>query len=180
MKKSIPGVVCVFLLFAGCSGGDSGSGAERGGGSGSGGGSSFVGSVETENGVTVVEMAGNDRMKFNLTEFAVQSGATVRLTFENVGRMPKSSMGHNVVILEQEVDALGFVTDAAKAKENDFIPPDRTGDVLAHTKLLGPGESDTIEFTAPPPGEYEFVCSFPGHTQAGMRGVMTVEPDDGS
>ncbi|MEC7281083.1 MAG: plastocyanin/azurin family copper-binding protein, partial [Verrucomicrobiota bacterium] len=41
---------------------------------------------------------------------------------------------------------------------------------------LGPGENDTIEFTAPAlSGDYEFLCSFPAHLFAGMRGVMTVE-----
>ena len=47
-------------------------------------------------------------------------------------------------------------------------------DVIAATKLLGPGESETISFTAPEPGDYQFVCSFPGHF-AMMRGIMVVK-----
>jgi azurin len=46
-------------------------------------------------------------------------------------------------------------------------------DVIAATKLLGPGENETLTFTAPEPGDYQFVCSFPGHF-AMMRGIMVV------
>ena len=55
-----------------------------------------------------------------------------------------------------------------------YAPEDAT--ILVPGKLLGSGESDTIEFTAPnTSGDYEFLCSFPAHLFAGMRGVMTVE-----
>ena len=47
--------------------------------------------------------------------------------------------------------------------------------MLIHTKLLGPGEEDTISFTPLAPGVYEYVCTFPGHTAAGMRGQITVK-----
>ncbi|MBT3479957.1 MAG: hypothetical protein HN457_00795, partial [Opitutales bacterium] len=47
--------------------------------------------------------------------------------------------------------------------------------VLFHTKLLQPDTSETIRFIAPTkPGEYPYICSFPGHWIV-MRGVMTVE-----
>jgi len=55
------------------------------------------------------------------------------------------------------------------------LPKSLLGDVLAHTKLLGPGESESISFTAPTiEGEYEYVCTFPGHF-AMMRGSMEVK-----
>jgi azurin len=48
-------------------------------------------------------------------------------------------------------------------------------EILAATKLLGPNESDTVTLTAPTaPGRYEFICTFPGHFQVGMRGVLIV------
>jgi azurin len=67
-----------------------------------------------------------------------------------------------------------FARDALKAREADFIPPNRKGDILAHTRLLGPGEKDSLRFTAPEPGEYPFLCSFPGHHTL-MRGVFVVK-----
>ncbi|MDQ5977348.1 MAG: hypothetical protein QG602_320, partial [Verrucomicrobiota bacterium] len=45
-----------------------------------------------------------------------------------------------------------------------------------HTKLLGPKQSEEIVFTAPAEaGEYPFICSFPAHFIAGMKGVMVVK-----
>tara|TARA_B100001971_G_scaffold197042_1_gene205384 strand:+ start:4713 stop:5261 length:549 start_codon:yes stop_codon:yes gene_type:complete len=132
--------------------------------------------ISVVDGVTVVEMTGNDRMKFNLESFSVPAGSSVRLTFTNVGRMPKAAMGHNVVFLTAEADAAAFATAAAAARDQDYIPADFAEQIVAHTQLLGPGESDTIEFTAPEEsGDYEYLCSFPAHMYAGMRGVMTVE-----
>ena len=132
--------------------------------------------VSVVDGVTVVEMTGNDRMQYNLDAFTVPAGSEVKLIFKNVGKMPKAAMGHNVVFLFKDTDPGGFVAAAASARDNDYIPADMQDQVLAATELLGPGESDTIEFTAPSEaGEYVFLCSFPAHMFAGMRGVMTVE-----
>jgi azurin len=132
--------------------------------------------VSVIGGVTVIEMTGNDRMKYNLEAFSVPAGSRVKLNFRNVGKMPKAVMGHNVVFLIAGVDSGAFATAAAAARDNGYIPVQFKDQILAHTNLLGSGESDTIEFTAPDiSGEYEFLCSFPAHLFAGMRGVMTVE-----
>ena len=132
--------------------------------------------VSVIEGVTVLEMTGNDRMKFNLEAFSVPAGSLVKLKFRNIGKMPKAAMGHNVVFLKEGVDPGAFATAAAAARDSDYIPVEQAGQILAYTRLLGPGESDTIEFTAPAvSGDYEFLCSFPAHLYAGMRGVMTVK-----
>ena len=132
--------------------------------------------VSVIGGVTVIEMTGNDRMKYNLEAFSVPAGSRVKLNFRNVGKMSKAVMGHNVVFLIAGVDSGAFATAAAASRDNGYIPVQFKDQILAHTNLLGSGESDTIEFTAPDiSGDYEFLCSFPAHLFAGMRGVMTVE-----
>jgi azurin len=132
--------------------------------------------VTVVDGVTVIQMTGNDRMKFNIESFTVSAGGSVKLIFKNVGKMPKAAMGHNVVILLADADPDAFVAASASARENDYIPPGFDDQILVATKILGPGESDTIEFTAPSEaGEYVYLCSFPAHMFAGMRGVMVVE-----
>lgn len=132
--------------------------------------------VQVVDGVTVVKMTGNDRMKFSLEAFSVPAGSPVKLEFNNVGKMPKAAMGHNVVFLNANVDENAFVAASAAARDNEYLPADMMDAILAYTKMLGPGESDTIEFTAPSePGEYVYLCSFPAHMFAGMRGIMTVE-----
>ena len=132
--------------------------------------------VSVIDGVTMLEMTGNDRMKYNLEAFSVSAGSLVKLNFRNVGKMPKAAMGHNVVFLKAGVDSGAFATAAAAARDSEYIPAKLEDQILAYTRLLGPGESDSIEFTAPlANGDYEFLCSFPAHLFAGMRGVMTVE-----
>jgi len=114
-------------------------------------------------------------MKFNLETFQVSPGSTVKLTLKNVGTMPKFSMGHNVVILDLGTDSGKFVEAAMNSAGTEYIPAAQKGKVVAHTKLLGGGEEDTIVFLAPQqPGDYPFVCSFPGHMQVGMKGTMKV------
>ena len=120
-----------------------------------------------------VEITANDEMKFSTTEIRVKAGEEVTLTLKNAGTMPKESMGHNFLLLGGGTDVEGFATKAMVAKETDYIPADMKSSILAHTKLLGPGESDTITFTVPA-GTYDFICSFPGH-YAQMRGKLIAE-----
>jgi len=128
-----------------------------------------------KNNTATVEITGNDRMQYNINEFTVPAGSTVRIKFVNVGDLPKNAMGHNVVVMKKDVDLQPFVAAAAQAGQNDYFPPDRSDAVIAHTEMLGPDQSDTMTFEAPAPGDYPYLCSFPGHFAAGMRGVMTVE-----
>ena len=138
--------------------------------------SSSAGPVSIINGVTVVEITADDKMRYNLEAFTVPVGGQVKLKLVNIGKMPIASMGHNLVILELDVNISKFATDAASARENDYIPLKYADEIIAATKLLGPGQSDIINFMAPlEPGEYIFLCSFPAHLYAGMRGIMTVE-----
>lgn len=177
MKQLVLPIIVLSTIFAGC--GDSGSdhGHHHGGDhSNSTEPTPPANPVSVVDGVTVLEMTGNDRMKYNLETFTVPAGSPVKLVFANVGKMPKNSMGHNVVFLKSDTDANAFAAASAKARDSDFIPAEMKDQILAATKMLGPGESDTIEFTAPTEaGEYVFLCSFPAHMFAGMRGVMVVE-----
>ncbi len=129
-------------------------------------------STQDEN-VVEITITGNDQMQFNLSEMKVKAGQTVRVTLKHIGKMDKNVMGHNWVLLTKgtEIGAFGMV--AVDAKATDYIP-EGTDMVIAHTKLLGGGESDTIEFVAPAAGTYDFICSFPGH-YALMKGKFIVE-----
>ncbi|WP_309396784.1 plastocyanin/azurin family copper-binding protein [Cerasicoccus maritimus] len=117
----------------------------------------------------------NDQMRFSTKLIEVPAGKKVSLTLRNVGHMPKEQMGHNLVILDKGKDVQQFAMEATFAKDNDYIPTDMENWVIAGTQLLGPGESETIIFTAPKtPGEYPFLCSFPAHCAIGMKGIMRV------
>ena len=124
-----------------------------------------------------VVISGNDTMQFDVKSFEVKAGSKVKLTLKNIGQIPKIAMGHNLVVLKKGITAVGFGQKAlgAGANATNALPDSLKGDVIAATKLLGPAESETIEFTAPKEsGSYEYVCTFPGHF-ALMRGIMTVK-----
>src|SRR5690554_6673411 len=124
--------------------------------------------------VVELTISGNDQMQFDKKELRVRAGQTVRLTLTHSGTMAKNAMGHNWVLLDEGVDLAAFGQKSATAMDNDYIPASEEGNIIAHTKMLGGGESDTIEFTAPAKGTYEFLCSFPGH-YALMKGPFIVE-----
>jgi azurin len=124
----------------------------------------------------VIELTGNDSMKFSVTEIRAKPGESLSVTLVNIGTMPKFSMGHNWILLKSASVVEAFIAEAPQAATTDYIPQSRKNDVIAHTKLLGPKEQDTVTFQAPKePGKYPFLCSFPGHYQVGMRGELIVE-----
>ncbi|MBK5191796.1 MAG: azurin [Flavobacteriaceae bacterium] len=129
-------------------------------------------SAQDEN-VVEITITGNDQMQFNMAEMKVKAGQTVRITLKHIGKMDKNVMGHNWVLLTQGTEIGAFGQAAVAAKATDYVPAGTT-QVIAHTKLLSGGESDTIEFVAPAAGTYDFICSFPGH-YAIMKGKFIVE-----
>jgi azurin len=127
------------------------------------------------NGPKTFALTANDTMKYDLTRLEVSPGDTVRITLTNVGTLPKEAMGHNWTLLKKDADPAAFANAAVTHKDSDYFPTDMADEVLAHTKLLGPRQSDTIEFKAPSEsGEYPFLCTFPGHFVSGMKGVLVV------
>jgi len=126
--------------------------------------------VEKEISITI--NAGDD-MKYDLAEIKVKEGQTVKLTLNHTGKLPKESMGHNWALLAQGTIVSDFATKSMQAKDTDYIPAGAT-EVIVHTKLIGGGQSDTIEFSAPAKGVYEFICTFPGHVGM-MKGTFYVE-----
>ena len=123
-----------------------------------------------------VTVSGNDTLQFDKTEFTVKEGQTVALTFQNVGKLPKAAMGHNLVILKTGAEVPVLAMDCVANAQTTGMPvkPELQEKVLVGTKILGPGESETITFTAPAAGKYDYICTFTGHFGV-MKGVMTVE-----
>lgn len=123
-----------------------------------------------------LEIESNDAMKFNKDSLAVPASCKkVTLKLVHTGKMPKVAMGHNWVLVKT-ADMQAVATDGIPAgADKGYLKP---GDarVLAHTKLIGGGESDTISFDASKlkAGEaYSFFCSFPGHIGL-MKGTFAI------
>jgi azurin len=110
----------------------------------------------------VVHMIGTDQMRYNATRIEVKAGQKFKIELKNTGALPKEVMGHDMVVLKPGNDVMAFAARAMTAKATDYIPTDGADLMLAHIKLLGPGESDTIELELAA-GTYPFLCTFPGH-----------------
>jgi putative membrane-bound dehydrogenase-like protein len=113
------------------------------------------------------------QMKYTQTTITARPGQRVELTLNNTDDMP-----HNLVIFrrgslaEYEKELFGSLNEP-NAQLRGFVPD--SPNVLVASRLLNAGESTVVTFDAPDePGEYPFVCSFPGHW-ATMRGVLRVE-----
>ncbi|HEX2853657.1 MAG TPA: azurin [Opitutaceae bacterium] len=123
-----------------------------------------------------IEITAGDNMKFNLATIEASAGENLKITLTNIGTLPKEAMGHNWVLLKKGADATAFSMAAMTAKDTDYIPAALKDQVLAHTETIGPRKSSEVAFKAPTePGEYTFLCSFPAHFSAGMKGVLVVK-----
>lgn len=111
-----------------------------------------------------------EKMQFDVTQFAVKAGKKVKLTFFN-----PDFMNHNLVMVQPgAADEVGLaaLTMGAKGFETGYVP--QSDKILFASKLLENNQEQVIEFVAPEtPGDYQFVCTFPGHHIL-MRGIMQV------
>jgi len=126
--------------------------------------------------VREITVKGTDNMKFDATLIEAEPGETVRITLVVESNLPKASMAHNIAILDQNVDTEEFVMASMTEKDNEYIALSFEENVIAATEMIGGGETSTIEFTVPEtPGDYDYVCTFPGHYFGGMVGVLRVQ-----
>lgn len=114
-----------------------------------------------------------EAMKYSPAEFTVPAGATVELIFENV-----DAMQHNWVLgTLGSQEKIGLAADkmitAADGAAKNYIPA--MPEVLAYTPLVESDGRVKVVFKAPTvPGNYPFLCTFPGHWRI-MNGIMKVE-----
>jgi uncharacterized protein len=113
------------------------------------------------------------QMRFSQTTLTARAGQHVELTFSNT-----DDLQHNLVIFRRgtiatyETELFGSMNDA-NAQARGFVPD--SPNIFIASRLLNSGESTVLAFDAPTePGEYPFVCSFPGHWLM-MRGILRVQ-----
>ena len=123
-----------------------------------------------------IDLTVGDDMKYSVTTIRARPGEPLRLRLISRGTLPRIAMAHNVVVVKPATNLVKFITDGAAFRANDFIAPALKDEVIAKTPLAGPGETVQVFFTAPSKaGRYPFVCTFAGHFQAGMKGMLIVK-----
>jgi len=123
-----------------------------------------------------VDMVGNDQLKFSVTNIEARPGQIVQVKLTTESSYPKSAMAHDFVLLTKEADSKKVAQNCVRYHENGYIDPDMQKYIIAHTGLAGDGETVSVTFRAPEEtGEYKYICTFPGHFMAGMKGILSVK-----
>jgi azurin len=122
------------------------------------------------------EIEGTDAMQFNVGSITVPASCTkFTITLKHTGQMPVTAMGHNLVIAKA-ADMQGVTADGIGAGAAAGYLKAGDARVIAHTELIGGGQTTTVTFPVASlqgDGPYEFFCSFPGHSSA-MKGSIAV------
>jgi azurin len=123
------------------------------------------------------EIEANDQIQYNVGSIVVPSSCTdFKITLKHTGNLPVASMGHDVVITKQSDMEAVDKESASAGLDNGYIKADDSR-VIAHTKLIGGGETTSVSFPVSKikdGGPYVFFCSFPGHS-ALMHGSISVQ-----
>ena len=144
------------------------------------GGTAAAGDIQTVPGIEKLEFSdsiklqADENMRFNRELFRVRAGVKLSLILKNASFQAANSMTHNVVILKSGTDLADFAEVAGKAKNQQYIPSELDSLIIAHTRLVPAGGSDTVECKIPRKGVYDFICSFPGHWGT-MQGKIVAE-----
>jgi azurin len=124
-----------------------------------------------------------EQMRYDVGRIVVVAGKPFEIIFENDDMMP-----HNLMVVQPGArEQIGVITDKMQPTELDakgraFFPSGRaaralTGKIIDGTKLIEPGQKETLKLTAPTKtGDYEYVCTFPEHWKV-MFGQLVVVKD---
>jgi azurin len=115
------------------------------------------------------ELSSDDTIEFNTTKLAADAGSkiTVKLTNKSTDKL------FNWVLAKQGMMLRVVTNGAVIGDAGGYLQPNDPN-VLANTKLIKAGESDTVTFDAPSPGDYQYFCTFPGYYTR-MNGILTVK-----
>jgi azurin len=121
--------------------------------------------------ITIKPDAANP-LAYDTKTISAKAGQKIKLTFNNTH--PTLPQPHNIVIgkLGTKDKMMAIAMSAMTLVDKGYIPDSQ--DILAHTGLIQPTKSETIEFTVPAAGDYPYFCTFPGHV-AIMNGTLTAQ-----
>jgi azurin len=108
-------------------------------------------------------------MKYDVESITVKEGSWVRVNLKNNGI--DEAMMHNIVFINYGTRK-DVASEAVKIwPSQNFVANKKN--IIAYSVVAKPGETVVLEFEAPKKGNYEFLCTYPGHAEI-MRGYFFV------
>ncbi len=108
------------------------------------------------NGGTTIQVTLSD-FKFDPSSWTVNAGKPVTVDLNNT-----ASVAHTWTVMKTPIS--GSFTSANQS------------DILYNSGQIAPGTTKTVTFTAPSTsGDYQVICTIPGHFEAGMVGHLVVK-----
>lgn len=124
----------------------------------------------------VIELKGLNSMEYDKVDITAKPGQKITIILTTVSDFKPMAMSHNFVLLKQTADVKALVQASIKYSENEYIAPEFKDQIIAYTAMASGGETVEVTFAAPTkPSKYMYICTFPGHFLAGMKGTLTVK-----
>ena len=117
-----------------------------------------------------------DVMKYDKQLITAKAGTTIQIVLQN-----PDFMQHNLVLIKPKtLEKVGAAADKLAQDPNgakmQYVP--KMPEVIKATPLINPGGKYTLTIKLPDmPGDYPYVCTFPGHWRI-MKGILRVTKAD--
>ena len=115
----------------------------------------------------VVDMTVRDNMFFSQRDVSVTTGQELAIDFVNTSRLP-----HNIVIVDGDMSVATDVNRDA-INQADYMPQHPAA--IAALPMTMPNQTGNLTWQPNQPGTYLYICTYPGHFDAGMYGTITVK-----
>lgn len=123
-----------------------------------------------------IEVEGKDY--YLLEGIHAEPGQSITINLKTISDFDPSAMAHNWVLLYMTAAPQEFSLESQEATDNEYISPELEEQVIAHSEVIGHGESTSVKFSAPDSaGNYDYICTYPGHYTGGMGGILYVNED---
>jgi len=108
---------------------------------------------------TITLRSAGSALEFLPDKISIKAGKRVRIRYTNEGTLP-----HNLVFVKDAEDLDAIASAAYQAGATNFVPLAMKDKLIAYTELVSSGKTVEVTFVVPAPGEYPFICLFPGHS----------------
>ena len=133
------------------------------------GGEAAVPTVASTGRTFTFDIDAGDTVAFNVKNLEAEAGSKITVNLSN-----KSTDKRFNWVLVKPGKMLRVVTDGqSEGETNGYIKPNDEN-VVAHTRMIGPGETDILTFDAPTAGEYQFISTFPGYYTR-LNGTLVIK-----